>query len=162
MISKDWNNRLKLLKVTKPGLKLFIKSRATSSSGHSCFTIRWSGKAKDTICFSISMTVELSGSQTNLKFFSITCKSTIWRPTRCRSSWKLRVAFQTLVQQETRYSAPPFATSACTNTTATGERSIQTGDTPASEWSPLAMSGPHIPHTGSHAELLDGSRPPGL
>src|ERR1700730_6849212 len=157
MNSRDWNVKLKLLRLTKRRLKLSIKSRVINSNGRCCFTTRLSGTANDTTYLSISMSVERSDIRTNPRCYSITCKSTIWRRARSRSSSKLYVAFQTLAQRETHSLQQPCVTSACTNTTPTGERFIPMVDTQVPEWSPIATSEPPIPDTSSLAELLGGS-----
>ena len=96
---RDWNVKLKLLRLTKRRLKLSIKSRAINSNGRFCFTIRLSGTVSDTTYLTISISVERSEDQMNLRCYSITCKSTIWRRARSRSSSKLYVAFQTLARE---------------------------------------------------------------
>src|SRR5207302_2556699 len=157
MNSKDWNVRLKLLRLTKRKLKLSIKSRAINSSGRFCFTTRLSGTVSDTTYLRVSISVERSESQTNLRCYSITCKSTIWRRARSRSSSKLCVAFQTLAQRKTHFLAQPCVTNACASITTTGERSIPAVGTQVREWSPVATSKPLIPDTNSLAGLLGGS-----
>src|ERR1041384_4671 len=157
MSLRDWNMKLKLLRPTRAKLRLSIKSRVTNTNGRFCFTTRLNGGAHGTSYYTILISVERFESQMNLRCYSITCRSTIWRRARCRSSSKLCVAFQTLARREMRSLQQPSATNAYTNTTDTGEKYIPMKDTPAREWSPTSMSEPSIPGTGSLAELLGGS-----
>src|SRR5690349_4325743 len=145
MILKGWNAKLHLLRETRRGLRLSIKSRATSSNDLSSFTIRLRGTASGTTSFVISITASVSDNPENLKSYSITCKGTIWRRTRSRSSWKWRVGFQKLEQRETRFTPPPFLTHDWPSTTTTGAPFIPTEDTPGIEWLHSEMSEPRIP-----------------
>src|SRR5215471_14659233 len=152
-----WNVTLSLLKTTKRKLKLSIRSRATNLNDRYCFTIRVRGRVYDTTYYAIWITMSVSGSRGNHSSFSITCRSTIWRRTRSRSSWTWSVAFQTLARHEMRYTVRPFVTNGSPIITTIGDRYIPNVGTPEIIWSPTVMSEPRIPTTSSLAEVLGGS-----
>src|ERR1041384_7462994 len=79
MSLRDWNMKLKLLRPTRAKLRLSIKSRVTNTNGRFCFTTRLNGGAHGTSYYTILISVERFESQMNLRCYSITCRSTIWR-----------------------------------------------------------------------------------
>src|SRR5215813_8286789 len=151
------NATFSLLRATRRRLKLSIRSRVTNSNDRCCFTIQLRGTEYDTTYYAISITMSVSDCRVNHNSFSVTCRSTIWRRTRSRSSWTWSADFQTLARREMRCTLRPSVTNGSPSTTTTGETFTPEVGTQGRGWSTTTSSELLIPNTGSLAELLDGN-----